>query len=164
MQQVIPLYTFRFESLYVTHRPNSCSKNTNSNEKKKQQTVVKSCFDLLEPSGRAIHVPQISTDLWQNSRGSSLRKFPHNSPAEIQGKWSGIFYVDISLSFPVESLGIFPHGNFPCASPKIFKMQFNDIGKVHDMWKYPSDDLMSLFGEFKCLQVWGIFPLISTTI
>ena len=32
--------------------------------------------------------------------------------------------------FPAESLGIFPRGNFPRASLKNFKMQFNDIGRV----------------------------------
>ena len=32
------------------------------------------------------------------------------------------------------------------------------------MWKYPSDDLMSFFGQLKCLQVWWNFPLISTPI
>ena len=32
--------------------------------------------------------------------------------------------------FPVESLGIFPRGNFPRVSPKNFKMQYNDIGRV----------------------------------
>ena len=32
------------------------------------------------------------------------------------------------------------------------------------MSKYPSDNLMSLFGELKFLQVWGNFPLISTAI
>ena len=32
------------------------------------------------------------------------------------------------------------------------------------MLKYPSDDLMSFFGELKCVQVWGNFPLVSTSI
>ena len=66
--------------------------------------------------------------------------------------------------FPVESLGIFPCGNFPCAPFKNFKMQFNDIGRVSVIRKYPSNDLMSFFGELKCLQVWGNFPLILSPI
>ena len=57
-------------------------------------------------------------------------------------------------------LGIFPRGNFP----QNFKMQFNDIGRVPDVRKQPSDDLMSCFGESKCLQVWGNFSFISTVI
>mgnify|MGYP001796171023 CR=1 FL=1 len=59
--------------------------------------------------------------------------------------------------FPVESLGIFPGGNFPRAFLINFKMQFNDIGRVSVMWKYPSDDLLSFFGELKCLQVGETF-------
>ena len=43
-------------------------------------------------------------------------------------------------------------------------MQFNDIGSDPIIGKYPSDDLMSLFGEINCLQVWGNFPPISTMI
>ena len=30
--------------------------------------------------------------------------------------------------------------------------------------KYPSDDLRSFFGELKCLQLWGNFPLICIRI
>ena len=44
--------------------------------------------------------PDFHADLWGNSRGSSLCKFLHYFPAEIQGKWRRIFYVDISGSFP----------------------------------------------------------------
>ena len=117
------------------------------------------------PSGQAIHIPQISA--WNyggisgdHPRGNfliiSLRKFRVN-----KGEFSMWIFPP---PFPVESLGIFPRGNFPRASLKNFKMQFNDIGRVPVMWKYPSDDLMSFFGELKCLQVWGNFPLISTAI
>ena len=99
-----------------------------------------------------------------NSGGSSLRKFPHDFLTEIQGKWRE-FSMCIFLSpFAVESLGKFLRGNFPRASLKNFKMQFNHIGRVPVMWKYPSDDLMSFFGELKCLQVRGNFPLNSTPV
>ena len=61
-------------------------------------------------------------------------------------------------SFPVESVGKFLRGNFPCVSLKNFKMQYNDIGIVRVMRKYLSDDLMSFFGEIKYLQVLGKLP------
>ena len=85
----------------------------------------------------------------------SLRKFRGS-----EGEFS-LFWIFQPPS-PVESLEIFPRGNFPRASLKHFKMQFNDIGRVPVIRKYPSDDLMSFFGELKYLQVWGNFPLIST--
>ena len=50
--------------------------------------------------------------------------------------------------FLIESRGIFPHGNFP----QNFKMQYKDIGRVPVEGKYPSDDLMSYFGELKCYR------------
>ena len=82
-------------------------------------------ISFLRPSGRAIHVSQISTQIYGgiprdhpcgNCLMISLRKFG--------GKWRGIFYMDISASFPC--------GNFPRASLKNFKMQFNYmyIGRV----------------------------------
>ena len=117
------------------------------------------------PSGQAIHVPQISTRIYGGIQGDhpcgnflmiSLRKFGGN-----EGEFSMWIFPP---PFPVESLGIFPRGNFPRVSLKNFKMQYKDIGRVPVMWKYLSDDLMSFFGEIKCLQVWGNFPLISTPI
>ena len=86
----------------------------------------------------------------------SLQKFRGNKGEN--SKW--IF----PPPFPVESLGIFPCGNFPGAPLKYFKMQFNDKGRVPVMWKYPSSYLMSFFGKLKCLQVWVNFPLISIPI
>ena len=114
-----------------------------------------------KPSGRAIHVPQISTRIYggipgDHPRGNflmiSLRKWRGN-----EGEFSMWIFPP---PFPVESLGIFPRGNFPRVSLKNFKMQFNDIVRITVLWKYPNDDLMSFFGELKCLQVWGTFPLI----
>ena len=75
------------------------------------------------PSQRASHPrpPDFHTDLWGNSRGSSLRKFPHNFPAEIQGKWRGIFYVDISASFPCGIPGDISMWKFPSCFPQKFQ-------------------------------------------
>ena len=86
----------------------------------------------------------------------SLRKFRGN-----EGEFSMWIFPP---PFPVESLGIFPRGNFPRVSLKNFKMQYKDIGRVPVMWKYLSDDLMSFFSEIKCLQVWRNFPPNSTPI
>ena len=72
----------------------------------------------------------------------SLRKF--------KGKEGEFSMWIFPPPFPVESLGIFPGGNFPRASLKNFKMQFIDIGRVPVVWKYPTDDLMSFFCELKC--------------
>ena len=115
------------------------------------------------PSGWAIHVPQISMRIFG---GISMDhpSFFMISPRRFRGNEGDFSMWIFPPPFPVESLEIFPRGNFPRASPKNFKMKFNDIGRVPVMWKYPSDDLMSLFGELKCLQVWGNFPLISTAI
>ena len=67
----------------------------------------------------------------------------------------GIFFVHISGSFPCEIPGDISTWKFPsCFPQKNFKMQFNDIGSDPVIWKYPSDDLMSLFGESKCVRVW----------
>ena len=41
----------------------------------------------------------------------------------------------LSPPFPVESLGMFPFGNFPCFYPQNLKMQYNDIGRVPVMSK-----------------------------
>ena len=108
--------------------------------------------------------PDFQADFWGNSRGSSLWKCPHNFRAEIQGKWRGIFYVDISASFPCRFPGDISTWKYLSCFPQHFKMQFNDIGRVPVVWRHPSDDLMSFFGELKCLQIWGNFPLISTPI
>ena len=116
----------------------------------------------IQPSGRAIHVPRIST--------------------QIKGEFQGIIPAEISSLFPCGNLGEMK-GNFLCgyfcflslwnpwgyfhveisliSSLKNFKMQFNYIGRVPVMWKYASVDLMSSFGEFKCSQVWGNYLLIS---
>ena len=51
----------------------------------------------------------------------SLRKFRGNG-----GEFSMWIFPP---PFPVESLGIFPRGNFPRVSLKNFKMQFKDIGR-----------------------------------
>ena len=59
---------------------------------------------------------------------------------------------------PIQSMRIFPHGNFP----QNFKVQYKDIERVPVDRKYSSDVLMSIFGELKCSQVWGNLPLIST--
>mgnify|MGYP001793070419 CR=1 FL=1 len=75
-----------------------------------------------------------------------------------------MFYVDISASFPCGIPGYISTWKFALCFPKNFKMQYNSIGRVQVMWKYPSDDLMSFFSELKCLQVWGNFPLILTPI
>ena len=66
--------------------------------------------------------------------------------------------------FPAESLAIFPCWNFPHVFLKKFKMEYNDLGRVPVMWEFPSDDLMTFFGELKCLKVWGNFLLTSTPI
>ena len=76
---------------------------------------------LSQPSGRAIHVPQISS-----------------FPAEMKGKWRGIFYVDISPSFPCGIPADISTWKFLSSCfPLIFKMQYNDIGRVPVVWKYP---------------------------
>ena len=128
--------------------------------------VTLSSVSNTSPAQRASHPhpPDFHADLWGipwdhlcgNFLMISLRKWRGN-----EGEFSMRIFPP---PFPVESLGIFPRGNFPRASLKNFKMQFNDIGRVPVMWKYPSDDLMSFFGELKCFQVWGNFPLISTPI
>ena len=83
------------------------------------------------PSRRAIHVHQIINRIYggipgDHPRGNFLviflQKFRGN-----EGEFSVWIFPP---SFPVESMGIFPHRNFPLASLKNFKMQFNDIGKV----------------------------------
>ena len=75
-----------------------------------------------DPSGRAIHVPQISTWICKGIPGDhpcgnflmiSLWKFRGN-----EGEFSMWIFPP---PFPVESLGIFPHGNFPRASLKNLK-------------------------------------------
>ena len=86
----------------------------------------------------------------------SLRKFRGNG---------GEFSMWIFLPpFPAESLAIFPCWNFPHVFLKKFKMEYNDLGRVPVMWEFPSDDLMTFFGELKCLKVWGNFLLTSTPI
>ena len=52
----------------------------------------------------------------------SLQKFRGN-------KWENSKWI-FPPPFLVESLGIFPGGNFPGAPLKYFKMQFNDKGRV----------------------------------
>ena len=63
------------------------------------------------PSQRASHPrpPDFHTDLWGNSRGSSLRKFPHKMKGNFLGGcfrllplWNpwGYLHVEISLVFP----------------------------------------------------------------
>ena len=132
--------------------------------------MVKSRRNLLllgqiHPSGRAIHVPQISTQKFGGIPGDHpWGNFLMISPRKWRGNEGDFSRWIFPPPFPVESLEIFPRGNFPFASPKNFKMKFNDIGRVPVMWKYHSDDLMSFFGELKCLQVWGNFPLILTPI
>ena len=82
--------------------------------------------------------PQISTRIYGGIPGDhpcgnfpmiSLRKFRGN-----KGEYSMWIFLP---SFRVESLGLFPHGNFPRSSHINFKMQFNDIGRVPVMWKHP---------------------------
>ena len=85
-------------------------------------------------------------------RGSSLWKFPLNSPAEIWGKFGGNFYVAVSASFPCRIPGDITTWKFPSFFPQNFKMQYSDIGRVPVMWKYPSDELMTFFVELKCLR------------
>ena len=119
----------------------------------------------LTASRRAIHIPQISTQIDGGIPGDhpcgniliiSTQKFGGNE---------GEFAIWIfQPPFPRESLGKFPCGNLPCVSLKNFKMQHNDIERVQVMWKYPTHNLMPFFGELKYLQVWGNFPLILTPI
>ena len=82
---------------------------------------------LLYPSGRAIHVLQISTRIYWGIPGDhpcgnflmiSLRKF------------RGIFYVDISASFPCGIPGDISEWKFPSCFPQTFKMHLIDIGGV----------------------------------
>ena len=47
-----------------------------------------------------------------------------------------------------------PTWKFPSCFPQNFKMQYNDIGRVQVVWKYPRHDLMSFFDELNFLQVW----------
>ena len=108
--------------------------------------------------------PDLHTDLWGIPGDYPCGNFLMISLRKIRGNEGEFSTWIFPPPFPVESLGIFPCGNFPYASLKIFKMQFNDVGRVPVMWKYPSDDLMSFFGEIKCLQVLGNFLPISTPI
>ena len=107
-------------------------------------------YDCGPHSQRASHPrpPDFHADLWGNYRDHpcekffviSLRKFRENE---------GEFYMRIfPPPFSVESLGILSKCNLR--------------GPSHV--EKPSDDLMSLFGELKCLQVWGNFPLILNAI
>ena len=52
------------------------------------------------------------------------------SPWKFRGNEGDFSMWIFPPPFPVESLEIFPRGNFPHASPKNFKMKFNDIGRV----------------------------------
>ena len=65
--------------------------------------------------------PDFHADLWGKSRGSSLRKFPHDFPAEMKEKWRGIFYVDISASFPSGIPGDISVWKFPSCFPQKFQ-------------------------------------------
>ena len=113
------------------------------------------------PSGGTIHFPQTSTQIYRVSHWDHpCGYFLIQSLLKFGGTEREFSMWIFSPSFPVESLGIFPRGNFPRVSLKNFKMQFNDIVRITVLWKYPNDDLMSFFGELKCLQVWGTFPLI----
>ena len=64
--------------------------------------------------------------------------------------------MDISTSSPCIIAKDISTWKFPSYFPQNFKLhvQYKDIGRVPVEWKYPSDDLMSFFGELKCLQVW----------
>ena len=74
------------------------------------------------PSGLAIHVPQNSTRIYGGNPGDHpCRKFPHEIPAEIQGKRRGIFYVDISTSFPFWIPGDISGWKFPSRFPQKFQ-------------------------------------------
>ena len=117
-------------------------------------------YPYNSPSRRAIHAPQISTRIYGgiprdhpcgNFLMISLRKFRGNE---------GNFLCGFSVSFPCEICGDISTWKFPSCFP----VQFDDIGRVPVMWKYPCYDLMSFFSELRCLQVWGNSPLISTPI
>ena len=82
------------------------------------------------PTGRAIHVQG-------NFLIISLQKFRGNE--EKFSMWI----------FPCGIPGDISMLKFPLWFPQNFKMQFNDTGRVPVMLKYPSDDLMSFFGELE---------------
>ena len=63
--------------------------------------------------------------------------------------------MDISISVPYKIPEDISTRKLPSYFPKNFKMQYNDIGSVQVVWKYPSDDLMAILGELKWLQVRG---------
>ena len=102
----------------------------------------------LLPSGRAIHVPQISTKIYRGMQRDhpcgnfliiSLRTFRRN-----RGEFSIWIFPP---RFPRESLRILPHGIsliFPSYFPQNLKMQYSDIRRVPVVWKYPCYDWMSL--------------------
>ena len=139
--------------------------------------------EAIQTSGK-INIPGMHTlscicmDIQVSPAGepSTTPRFPRR----FMGEFQGIIPAEISSWLPCgnsgEMKGNFlcgyfcllsqwnPWGYFPRASLKNFKMQFNDIGRVPVMWKYPSDDLMPFIGELKCLQVWRNFPLISSPI
>ena len=87
--------------------------------------------------------PDFHVDLWGNSRDHPCGNFLVISLR----KWRGIFYVDISAFFSCGIPGDISTWKFPLCFPQNFKWQFNDIGRVPVMWKYPRDDLMSSFGD-----------------
>ena len=74
-------------------------------------------------SQRASHPrpPNFHADFLGNSRGSSLWKFPHELPVEIQGKCRGFFFVEISASFPYGIPGDISAWKFPSCFPNKFQ-------------------------------------------
>ena len=123
------------------------------------QSLKSQLDSSCQPSGRAIHVSQISTRIYGGIPGDhpcgnflmiSLRKWRGN-----EREFSMWIFPH---PFPVESLGSFLRGNFPRVSLKNFKMQFNHMKTVPAMWKSSSDDLVSFFGEIKIITGLGKFP------
>ena len=76
---------------------------------------------------------------WENldsnpaGKPSKSPRFPCRFMGEFQGKFLCGYYPP---PFPVESKGIYSCGNFPRTSVTIFKMQFNDIGRVPQLCEY----------------------------
>ena len=86
-------------------------------------------WNKREPSGRAIHVPLISTRIFWGFKGIIHVEISLEVPAKILEKWRGVFYLDISASFPCGIPGDISTWKFPLRFPQNFKMPYNDIPK-----------------------------------
>ena len=97
---------------------------------------------ILIYSQRASHPrpPDFHADLWGNSRGSSLRKFPHDLSAEMKGEMKGNVLYGYFRLLPCGIPGEFSVWKFPSCFPQKFQsaMQWHRKGpsyvKISQWW------------------------------